>query len=116
MKFDAKYPDKANAAKLFPDKLMGPHKEIVVSSEVTQSWRVYPCSACRTPTGWRYCTSEYTSPACSEECVAELKRNDGSTKDSDGRRGQLGGSSEVPAREPDAAASEPVPEPTDDAA
>lgn len=78
MKFDEKYPDKTSAQKLNPDKLMGPHKEVEVTSEITQSWRVYPCSSCRAPTSWRYSTptADYpASPACSEECVETLKAN-----------------------------------------
>jgi hypothetical protein len=78
VKFDAKYPDKASAQKLYPEKLMGPHKEVEVTSEVTQSWRVYPCSICGVPTGWRWGLPNAdfpASPACSEECVAELKLN-----------------------------------------
>jgi hypothetical protein len=78
MKFDAKYPDKTNALKLNPDKLMGPHKEVVVTSEVMQSWRVFPCGACGALTGWRFSApnADYPpSPACSEECVEALKAN-----------------------------------------
>lgn len=75
MKFDKKYPDKVNAQKLFPDKLMGPHKEIAVTALLTQSWRVYPCAVCRAPTGWRFTIDDLPAAACSEECVDELKKN-----------------------------------------
>lgn len=76
MKFDAKYPDKTNAQKLNPEKLMGPHKEVEVTSEISQSWRIYPCARCGSLTGWRFSlpSDDFpAAPACSEECVEELK-------------------------------------------
>jgi hypothetical protein len=78
MKFDEKYPDKTNAQKLNPEKLMGPHKEVEVTSEITQSWRIYPCLNCGSLTGWRFgfpSDSFPAAPACSEECVEALKGN-----------------------------------------
>ena len=78
MKFDTKYPDKTNAQKLYPEKLMGPHPSVEVTAEISQSWRIFPCCVCRTPTGWRYSApnADYPSaPACSEECVAEMKQD-----------------------------------------
>lgn len=75
MKFNLKYPDKISASKLFPDKLMGPHPEIHVTDEVTQTWRNFPCAICRAITSWQYFGPDYTVPACSEECVVELKKN-----------------------------------------
>ena len=76
MKFDEKYPGVTNPQKLFPDKLLGPHREIEVSPELTQSWRVYSCVVCRAPTGWRYTGDGSTAPCCSEECMATMKQND----------------------------------------
>jgi hypothetical protein len=98
MKFDAKYPDKTNAQKLFPEKLIGPHKEVEVTSEITQSWRVYPCGVCRSPTGWRFNAPKAdhpATPACSEECVSAMKA-DATAEDpppsEDGTSAQLPGS------------------------
>lgn len=73
MKFDAKYPDKTNAQKLYPDKLLGPHPEIQVTLLISQSWRVYPCFVCHTLTGWRY---ELMTPCCSDECADQMKAAD----------------------------------------
>jgi hypothetical protein len=74
MKFDLKYPDKANAQKVYPDKLMGPHEEVWISENFAQTWRMYPCSVCGARTGWREVGADYSVPLCSEECAAEFAR------------------------------------------
>lgn len=72
MKFDKKYPDKTDPRKLWPDKLMGPHREISVTLLITQTWRIYACHVCDALTGWRY----ETTPCCSEECCDQMKADD----------------------------------------
>lgn len=75
MKFDLKYPDKANAQKVYPDKLMGPHPEIWVTDTFAQTWRMYPCSICGARTGWRTIGEGYSAAVCSDECLAQVEKN-----------------------------------------
>lgn len=72
VKFDAKYPDKVNPQKVYPDKLMGPHKEIYVTESLVQTWRMYPCSMCGERTGWRDLSENVSVCVCSEECMKAL--------------------------------------------
>jgi hypothetical protein len=74
MKFDEKYPDKVNPQKVYPDKLMGPHKEIWVTESLVQTWRSYPC-LCGTRTGWRSVGEGYSTAVCSDECLAQSEQD-----------------------------------------
>ena len=74
VKFDAKYPDKVNPQKVYPDKLMGPHKEIYVTETLVQTWRMYPCSVCGQRTGWRDISQGVSVCICGEECTLGLAK------------------------------------------
>lgn len=72
MKFNDKFPEHVKAP-----HTIGPHPEVQVGDKISQSWRVYPCGACKAPTGWRLELAEDFPPApcCSEECQAQLLAN-----------------------------------------
>lgn len=74
MKFNDKFPDKTNAQKLFPERMMGPHPEVRADEKIVQTWRVYPCSACKTRTSWCFELADDCPPphCCSEECQAKI--------------------------------------------
>lgn len=48
-------------------------EELVIRSDLLQSWRVYQCDNCKSPTGWRVLTiNSVWIPSCSEECSLSL--------------------------------------------
>lgn len=69
MKFNQKYPEQADAVKVFPEKMIGPHAPLQVTDTLQQSWRSYPCVGCGTPTSWRDLSDGIPTPVCSEECA-----------------------------------------------
>ncbi len=66
MKFNDKFPQYSK-----PENF-GPHKEIEAEAGLFQTFRIYPCAMCRTPTGWRDLGSGCDAGVCSEACRAEL--------------------------------------------
>lgn len=77
MKFTEKYPDVVDPIKRFPEKMLGPHPEVIVGPGLAQTWRMYPCAACRVVTGFRLELGDDfpMAPCCSEECAGQLKAN-----------------------------------------
>lgn len=69
MKFNEKYPELRK-----PPTLMGPNKDVDVTPELSQTWRLFPCFICKEVTGWRLILDNTPSNICSEECEAEDRR------------------------------------------
>jgi len=75
LKFGDRYPWARSVQAAHPESLMGPHPEMVLTPEVSQTFRLFPCCICNELTGFRVSAEGTETPCCSEECQTRNEAN-----------------------------------------